>query len=32
MRSTGLVETALRILNQHGRLVVRATVELVWRA
>ena len=29
---TGLVETALRILNQDGRLVVRATVELVWRA
>jgi 3-hydroxybutyryl-CoA dehydratase len=27
---TGLVETALRILNQDGRLVVRATVELVW--
>jgi 3-hydroxybutyryl-CoA dehydratase len=29
---TGLVETALRILNQDGRLVVRVTVELVWRA
>ena len=29
---TGLVETALRIVNQDGRLVVRATVELVWRA
>jgi acyl dehydratase len=28
----GLVETTLRILNQDGRLVVRATVELVWRA
>jgi acyl dehydratase len=29
---TGLVETALRIVNQDGRLVVRVTVELVWRA
>ena len=29
---TGLVEAALRILNQDGRLVVRVTVELVWRA
>jgi len=29
---TGLVETALRILNQDDRLVVRVTVELVWRA
>jgi len=28
----GLVEAALRIVNQHGRLAVRATVELVWRA
>ena len=28
----GLVETSLRILNQDGRLVVRASVELVWRA
>jgi 3-hydroxybutyryl-CoA dehydratase len=28
---SGLVETALRILNQDGRLVVRATAELVWR-
>jgi 3-hydroxybutyryl-CoA dehydratase len=27
----GLVEARLRIVNQHGRLVVRATVELVWR-
>jgi acyl dehydratase len=29
---SGLVELALRILNQDGRLVVRGTVELVWRA
>jgi acyl dehydratase len=28
----GLVETSLRILNQDDRLVVRAGVELVWRA
>ncbi len=28
----GLVETRLRIVNQHGRLAVRASVELVWRA
>ena len=28
----GLVETSLRILNQDDRLVVRASVELVWRA
>ena len=28
----GLVETSLRILNQYDRLVVRASVELVWRA
>jgi 3-hydroxybutyryl-CoA dehydratase len=28
----GLVEARLRIVNQHGRLAVRATVELVWRA
>jgi 3-hydroxybutyryl-CoA dehydratase len=28
---TGLVETTMRILNQDGRLAVRATVELVWR-
>ena len=28
----GLVETSLRILNQGDRLVVRASVELVWRA
>jgi acyl dehydratase len=27
----GLVEARLRIVNQHGRLTVRATVELVWR-
>jgi 3-hydroxybutyryl-CoA dehydratase len=27
----GLVEAQLRIVNQHGRLAVRATVELVWR-
>ena len=27
----GLVEARLRIVNQHGRLAVRATVELVWR-
>ena len=27
----GLVEARLRIMNQHGRLAVRATVELVWR-
>jgi 3-hydroxybutyryl-CoA dehydratase len=29
---TGLVETALRIRNGDDRLVVRVTVELVWRA
>jgi acyl dehydratase len=28
----GLVEAALRIVNQDGRLAVRARVELVWRA
>ena len=28
----GLVEARLRIVNQHGRLAVRAGVELVWRA
>jgi 3-hydroxybutyryl-CoA dehydratase len=28
----GLVEAKLRIVNQHGRLAVRASVELVWRA
>jgi acyl dehydratase len=28
----GLVEARLRIVNQHGRLAVRASVELVWRA
>ena len=28
----GLVEARLRIVNQHGRLAVLATVELVWRA
>jgi 3-hydroxybutyryl-CoA dehydratase len=28
----GLVEARLRIVNQDGRLVVRAGVELVWRA
>ena len=28
----GLVEAPLRIVNQHGRLAVRATVELVWRS
>jgi 3-hydroxybutyryl-CoA dehydratase len=27
----GLVEVGLRILNQDGRLTVRAKVELVWR-
>jgi 3-hydroxybutyryl-CoA dehydratase len=27
----GLVETRLRIVNQHGRLVARASAELVWR-
>jgi 3-hydroxybutyryl-CoA dehydratase len=27
----GLVEARLRIVNQHGRLAVRASVELVWR-
>jgi 3-hydroxybutyryl-CoA dehydratase len=27
----GLVDARLRIVNQHGRLVVLATVELVWR-
>jgi 3-hydroxybutyryl-CoA dehydratase len=29
--STGLVECRWRVLNQEGRLVVRALVELVWR-
>jgi acyl dehydratase len=29
--STGLVECRWRVVNQHGRLVVRASVELVWR-
>jgi acyl dehydratase len=28
----GLVEARVRIVNQHGRLAVRACVELVWRA
>jgi 3-hydroxybutyryl-CoA dehydratase len=28
----GLVEARLRIVNQHGRLAVRASVELLWRA
>jgi 3-hydroxybutyryl-CoA dehydratase len=28
----GLVDTRIRIVNQHGRLAVRASVELVWRA
>jgi 3-hydroxybutyryl-CoA dehydratase len=28
----GLVEASLRIVNQHGRVAVRASVELVWRA
>jgi 3-hydroxybutyryl-CoA dehydratase len=28
---TGLVEASLRIVNQSGRLAVRASVELVWR-
>ena len=27
----GLVETRWRVMNQHGMLVVRVTVELVWR-
>jgi 3-hydroxybutyryl-CoA dehydratase len=27
----GLVECRWRVLNQHGRLVLRASVELVWR-
>jgi hypothetical protein len=27
----GLVECRWKVLNQDGRLVVRATVELVWR-
>ncbi len=27
----GLVEACLRILNDSGRLAVRANVELVWR-
>jgi acyl dehydratase len=27
----GLVECRWRVLNQHGRMVLRATVELVWR-
>jgi 3-hydroxybutyryl-CoA dehydratase len=29
--STGLVECRWRVLNQDGKLVVLATVELVWR-
>ena len=28
----GLVEARLRILNDSGRLAVRANVELVWRS
>jgi 3-hydroxybutyryl-CoA dehydratase len=28
----GLVEARVRIVNQHGRLAVRAKIELVWRA
>lgn len=28
----GLVDARLRIVNQHDRLAVRASVELVWRA
>jgi acyl dehydratase len=28
----GLVEARIRIVNQHGRLAVRASLELVWRA
>lgn len=28
----GLVEARIRIVNQHGRLAVRASVELVWRS
>jgi 3-hydroxybutyryl-CoA dehydratase len=28
----GLVDARIRIVNQHGRLAVRASVELVWRA
>jgi 3-hydroxybutyryl-CoA dehydratase len=27
----GLVELRWKVLNQHGRLVLRATVEVVWR-
>jgi acyl dehydratase len=27
----GLVECRWRVLNQHGRLVLRASVELLWR-
>ena len=27
----GLVECRWKVVNQHGRLVVRASVELVWR-
>jgi hypothetical protein len=29
--STGLVECRWRVLNQEDKLVVRASVELVWR-
>ena len=29
--ATGLVECRWKIVNQHGRLVLRASVELVWR-
>jgi 3-hydroxybutyryl-CoA dehydratase len=28
---TGLVECRWRVVNQHGRLVMRVAVELVWR-
>jgi acyl dehydratase len=29
--SNGLVECRWKVVNQHGRLVLRASVELVWR-
>ena len=29
--ANGLVECRWRVLNQHGRMVMRASVELVWR-
>jgi acyl dehydratase len=28
----GLVECRWKVLNQHGKMVLRVTVEVVWRA